>query len=430
MRSKLFKNKNFMLLIAGKTVSLVGSNMQQFALSLYVLAITGSATIFASILAISIIPRLILSPVAGVFGDWFDRKKSIVIIDFINGLVIGIVAIYFIYNKALSLPIIYALVIILEITEIFFNSAMAAVIPSIVEKDELMEANSLKSIVNNIGNILAPLIAAFLYVNIGLKIIFILNSISFILSAISEIFIDIPKNNKKPEQINFKEFKNDFVDGIKIIKNSRLISAIIGLGTVLNFCMSPLFSVGLIFVIKEILKCSDYQFSLFQVILSSSMLLSPIICSKILKQTKISKLIINSFLITGGLAVLMSIIPTTSFFNVFKNNLISYICITFLSFLIGVVVTAANIGISTLFQEIVPLEYMGRTATTMNLGLTISIPIGQILFGVLYDTLPPYIPISVAGIIVIIFVFLFKDTLLNAKKSLVTESDIDNIVCE
>lgn len=75
MNLKPIKRKDFSLLILGKLVSLLGSNMQQFALSLYVLALTGSATIFASMLSISILPRIILSPIAGVFGDWFDRKK-------------------------------------------------------------------------------------------------------------------------------------------------------------------------------------------------------------------------------------------------------------------------------------------------------------------------------------------------------------------
>lgn len=75
--------------MCGKVVSLMGSNMQQFVLSLYVLAITGSATMFATVLAISIIPRLLLSPIAGVFGDWFHRKKTIVTMDLINGVVVG-----------------------------------------------------------------------------------------------------------------------------------------------------------------------------------------------------------------------------------------------------------------------------------------------------------------------------------------------------
>ena len=53
--------------------------MQQFVISLYVLALTGSATIFASMLSISILLRIILSPMAGVFGDWFDRKNYSII---------------------------------------------------------------------------------------------------------------------------------------------------------------------------------------------------------------------------------------------------------------------------------------------------------------------------------------------------------------
>lgn len=121
MKRALLKNKNFTLLLAGNAVSLLGSNMQQFALSLYVLAVTGSATIFSTMLSISILPRILMTPFAGVFGDWFDRKKSIVLMDTINGLLIGAYAFYFFMNGSLSVPSIYLLVVLLEITEIFFG---------------------------------------------------------------------------------------------------------------------------------------------------------------------------------------------------------------------------------------------------------------------------------------------------------------------
>src|SRR5690554_4521058 len=111
MKRALLKNKNFSLLLAGNAVSLLGSNMQQFALSLYVLALTGSATIFSTMLAISILPRIILTPFAGVFGDWFDRKKSIVTMDTINGLLIGAYAILFFLNGGISIFGIYLLVV-------------------------------------------------------------------------------------------------------------------------------------------------------------------------------------------------------------------------------------------------------------------------------------------------------------------------------
>lgn len=52
----------------------------------------------------------------------------------------------------------------------------------------------------NIGNILAPVLAALIYGTFGMKLILIINSISFFISAVSEMFINIPKNNKRPEK--------------------------------------------------------------------------------------------------------------------------------------------------------------------------------------------------------------------------------------
>ena len=211
MNLKLIKQKDFSLLIFGKFVSLLGSNILQFALSLYVLAITGSAAIFASILSVSILPRLLLSPIAGVFGDWFDRKKTIVLLDFMNSILIGAFAILFAINDDLSILAICVFVILLEITEIFFGSAMSAVLPSLVKKEELIEANSFNSLVMNTGNILAPIIGAVLYSTFGMKAILIVSSISFALSAVSEIFINVPKSHKQPEKIDVKSFKTDLM---------------------------------------------------------------------------------------------------------------------------------------------------------------------------------------------------------------------------
>lgn len=413
MNLKLMKQKDFSLLILGKLVSLVGSNMQQFALSLYVLALTGSATIFASILSISILPRLILSPVAGVFGDWFDRKKTIVLLDFLNSIIIGVFAVIYIINGSISIPMIYVLVILLEITEIFFHSAMSAVLPSIVKKEELLEANSLNSLVMNIGNILSPVLAAFIYGTFGMKVILIVNSISFSLSAISEMFINIPKSHKTPEKINIKSFKTDLMEGIDIIKSNRLISTMIGLGTIINFSAAPLFGIGLIYIIKEVLKVNDIQFGIFQMVLSASMLVAPIFCGGIIKKIKIGRLTYSSFIIVAILVLIMAIFPSNFILNSFNTNMVSYIGLLVVSFIIGVVVTVANIAIGTLFNQIVPLELMGRTSTVFNLAVTVFIPVGQMIFGFLYDIIIPSVVVIISGIILMLVTMRYKKGLLS-----------------
>lgn len=407
MNTKLLKQKDFTLLILGKLVSLLGSNMQQFALSLYVLDITGSATIFASMLSISIIPRLIFTPFAGVFGDWFDRKKSIVLLDMLNAFIIGIYALIFIARGNLSLPLIYILVILLEVTEIFFHSAMAAVMPSIVKKEELMDANSLNSLVMNIGNLLAPVIAALLYGVLGMKVILIVNAISFLLSSISEMFINIPQNHKRPEKITIGSFKDDLIVGTKLLRENKLVSTIIVSGGILNFCISPLFSIGLLFIIKEILKASDFQFGLFQMVMSSSFIIAPLIGGNFIKRFKVGKLLYLTFISVAIIVLMMALIP----FN-FKPSLVPYILILITSFLIGAAATYANIALGTFFDQLVPLELMGRISTLMGLAMTILIPIGQMLFGFLYDMIIPNYVIALAGIIVLISTLKYKNLLI------------------
>ena len=413
MNLKLMKQKDFSLLILGKLVSLLGSNMQQFALSLYVLAITGSATIFASIFSISILPRLLLSPIAGVFGDWFDRKRTIVLLDFLNGLIIGLFAVLYIINGGLSITLIFVLVILLEITEIFFNSAMSAVMPSLVKKEEMMDANSLNSIVMNMGNILAPIIAAFLYTNFGLKFILIISSISFVLSAISEMFINIPKSHKQPEKINIKSFKTDLMEGVKIIKSNRLISTMIGLGTIINFSAVPLFGIGLIYILKEVLKVDDMQFGFFQMVLSSSMLLAPLLCGVIIKKIRIGRLTYSCFIITALLVLLMSIFTSSIILKTFDSNVVSYLGILITSFMVGLVVTVSNIALGTIFNQVVPLDLMGRTSTVYNLAVTVFIPVGQMIFGFLYDIISPGLVVIFSGIILFIATSLYKKALLS-----------------
>jgi len=163
MNLELLKKKNFLLLMLGKIVSLIGSEMQGFALSLYVLKITGSATIFASVLSITIIPKLILGPIAGVLVDWFDRKKIIVYFDMLSGLTIGIYAILFMVNGVLSIGSIYVLSILLSLLSLIFQPAIRTIIPSIVKKEELVDANGINSIIMNIGSLMAPALAGILF---------------------------------------------------------------------------------------------------------------------------------------------------------------------------------------------------------------------------------------------------------------------------
>ncbi|NLL73621.1 MAG: MFS transporter [Clostridiales bacterium] len=187
----------------------------------------------------------------------------------------------------------------------------------------------------------------------------------------------------------------------------------IGLGTIINFSIGPLFSIGLIYIIKEVLMVNDMQFGAFQMVFSASMLLAPLLCGGLTKKIKIGKLIYVSFIFIALLILLMSIFTSDLIISSFNTNMISYLGLLIISFIVGLVVTVSNIALGTLFNQIVPLDLMGRTSTVYNLAVTVFIPVGQMIFGYLYDIIIPSVVVIISGVILMIVTSLYKKALLS-----------------
>ena len=187
----------------------------------------------------------------------------------------------------------------------------------------------------------------------------------------------------------------------------------IGLGTIINFSIGPLFSIGLIYIIKEVLMVNDMQFGAFQMVFSASMLLAPLLCGGLTKKIKIGKLIYVSFIFIALLILLISIFTSDLIISSFNTNMISYLGLLIISFIVGLVVTVSNIALGTLFNQIVPLDLMGRTSTVYNLAVTVFIPVGQMIFGYLYDIIIPSVVVIISGVILMIVTSLYKKALLS-----------------
>lgn len=427
MNFKLLKQKDFLLLMLGKLVSLIGTQMQSFALSLYVLKITGSAAKFASVLAITLLPEIILGPIAGVFADWFDRKKIIVYLDILSGIATGVFAIIYKINGGLSLTHVYILVVIMSIISLLFNPAISTVIPTLVKKDELVDANGVNSFIMNFGSLAAPALAGILLGSYGLLVILIVNSISFILSALSEIFINIPKTNSKPEKINIKSFWQDFSQGITFIKNEKLMLNIIILGLIINFVFNPLFTIGLPYICKRMIQITDKQYGLLESISVVAMIIAPFIISIVSKKIKLGKLLFLNIFITSILIAIMAGISSSSYLNLFNSKLVPFISMTCIVFTISLIILIVNIAIGTVLQQKVPLNMMGRVGSVMGTVCMAAIPLGQMIFGFLFDKIEAWICVSIISLTLFTTILIFRKSLCSSdEEKTSTECSIDN----
>ncbi len=158
---------------------------------------------------------------------------------------------------------------------------------------------------------------------------------------------------------------------------------------------------------------NDMQFGAFQMVFSASMLLAPLLCGGLTKKIKIGKHIYVSFIFIALLILLISIFTSDLIISSFNTNMISYLGLLIISFIVGLVVTVSNIALGTLFNQIVPLDLMGRTSTVYNLAVTVFIPVGQMIFGYLYDIIIPSVVVIISGVILMIVTSLYKKALLS-----------------
>ena len=414
MNNSILKNKNFLCLISGKLISLMGTQIQDFAMSLYVLKITGSAAKFASVLAITVIPQIILGPICGVFADWFDRKKMMILLDVLSGFIVLSMGIVYKINSILPMSYIYFSAVALSVISLLYSFTGSSVIPGIIEKDKLLKANSINSTITSIPQIAGPLFSGIIFGFFGLFYIIVINSISFFISAVFNIIIDIPKNTRKNLKFDFKQFKSDFKEGVIFIKNKKIVLKIVICGFFINFALDPLSSTGITYIGKKVLLLSDAEVGTMQSILALGILIGSIVPGIIKSKLPETK-IFGRVVIISGTIVLSVCMVLVLFYNKIISN-VAIITVSIMALLLVMVtfIIICNIILSTIFQKEVPMDFMGRASSVLNTLCTAAMPAGQMIIGGMFDYTKAYIPVGVAGMIILLSGLIYNATQKNS----------------
>lgn len=402
MRLNLFRNRNFLLLMQGSAVSQIGTLMQTFALSLYVLNHYDSTTLFASILIISAIPRLVLGPFAGVLVDWFDRKKIIVRLDIVSGISVLLLGGLYFSQGHLPLWSIYTIAIVLSLIGTLFGPAVNTVIPNIMKENQLLEANSINHMLMTVCSLAAPLFAGFLMSFSKIGWILIINGLSFLFSAFSEYFIDIPKTHKRPSEITFDTFKGDFVEGINMMKGCRFILIITFIALALNFAITPVFSVGVPHILKKVMLIKDYEYGIVNSVMGLSSLLAGFLTAKYAKKFSVNTILKVDLLAQPITVALLTLISSFLFLNLFGTYYLPLVLFVMTGFVFMIILTAGNITINTMIQKLVPKNMLGRVGTVIGTLCGAAVPLGQAAFGLMVDGFGHTIPMIVCSLILFV----------------------------
>jgi MFS transporter, DHA3 family, macrolide efflux protein len=220
---RLALNGSFSALWAGQFISVFGDRIHQFALAAVVLTTTGSEVLAAFSFVAASLPNLFLSPIAGTFVDRWDRKEVLVVSDILRAAVVLLIPVAAVVNIFLVYPLIF----IVTSISIFFRPARVAIMPQLVEKDELVTANSAMWIGETIGDVIAYPLAGLFVASLmsALPLAFWLDAVTYIASAVLLMTIVVRPRAADDGAEEAPHFLNELRAGWRFLRNETTLLA-------------------------------------------------------------------------------------------------------------------------------------------------------------------------------------------------------------
>lgn len=377
------RNKNFIIIVIGQIISLFGNAIQRFSMSLYLLEFTGSAATFANILAISTIPYILFAPIAGMLSDKVNRKKIMVYLDFFCSILIGVYAFILLQGRDHEL-IVATVMFVLSICYTLYGPAVTASIPQVVEEDKLTSANGIINQVGSVVNFVGPIFAGVLYGLVGIKAIVIINAISFLLSAIMELFLEIPdvvkeKDEKEDKILSVRFIKNSFIDMknsfIYLKREKKIILGIIASYALCNIFLVPILSIIAPYFINIFLGLPSEIYGIVEGICVLGMILGGLWITLKPNMFSIKKVHYTYFPMIIGITVM----STLTSIKASNYALAALFAIGGMAIMLSL--SLSNVLTLTFIQKEVPQDMLGRVSAFSVAVATISVAPGQLLYG-------------------------------------------------
>ena len=192
MKTSLTGMRGFVIFWLGQVISLVGTQMSGFGLTIWAYQLTGSATALALVGFFFITPLLLLSPVAGALVDRSNRKLMMMLSDLASGLATVAVAILYVSGH-LQIWHLYVTGAISGAFQAFQWPAFSAAITLMLPKEQYGRANGMMGLAESGSGILAPILAGALLGLIGLGGILAIDIITFVFAVGALLFIHVPQ---------------------------------------------------------------------------------------------------------------------------------------------------------------------------------------------------------------------------------------------
>lgn len=394
----VFANRNFRLVFLGALVSELGAVLYNFAVSFYILEITGNNAFLQGLyLALCGAAMLVFTPIGGVLGDRFNKAVIMYVCDYLKGgmIILATLLMLLFRSSGAHIVILFALGILGNAISGIFTPASGALFPHIIKESQLQQANAYFTIKSSLEGILGILLSGILYTALPIHTLFSFVGVCFMASGVSEMLIRYD-HKPSPEHLTLALAVRDMRDGIVYLKAKKAILAFLGAIVFINFFFAPITGNFLPFFVRtELAEAHSYFLdhlltpelwsSVFSVFFGISSLTGAAILSIRPQEEKVGRktalrLCLSAALLIGLTFCYRQFVDLHDSVNGFLAAF-SAGCL-----IMGCLISFINIPVSTALMRIVDKDKLSKVNSIMSIGSQGMIPIASVLAGAILNT--------------------------------------------
>lgn len=247
-------SRAFYALVAAQVISLMGDRIVAFALPLYVLQATGSATLFSVVTACALVPYVVLTPLGGVVADRVNKQRLMALLDLVLMAICGV---FLLVEGVVDLMVLsIAAMVGLYAVQAFYAPTVQASVPRVVSRDGVVTATAVINQVGSLAGLVGPFAAGMLYGFFGLAPILLVGALAFGLSSLMVAsLVKVPsithaESAKGPWAI----VRADLAEGMRSITSRPVVRRTLVFVMLLNSVLSAFVSVAMPVLVTQVLE--------------------------------------------------------------------------------------------------------------------------------------------------------------------------------
>jgi MFS family permease len=379
----VLRRRDFSLLWLSGLISVAGDWVLMIALPYYVYVATGSTLATAGMTAAELAPAILLSSFTGVFADRWNRKHILVVANLLQAAVVATLLLV----GAGWLWVVYVAAALQSAAAAFSQPAESALLPSLVPREQLVQANALNALNNRLGRLAGVPLGAALLSWWGLDAVVLVDVLTFLVAAALVAPIVVPDRaldqEAEPEE---PHFWREWTTGLRVVRDDRAIAVlfvVFGLMTFGGTMLDPLYVPW----IRDVLDEGVGVVAVLTMTSSIAGIVGSLLVGAVGDRVPARALMGWGSAIAGALLLVKFNVP------------VLWLTIA-LSAIGGVTAVASSVGVETLAQERTPEHVRGRVFGSLQASIWLSSLLGAVIGGVLGEALSVLVAVDVASVLV------------------------------